>query len=305
MSPKPTPIRPAEEERKRGEALLLSCLPTVNAITASISHRFGLTPEDARDFRSTVYLRLIADNCGVLRKFRGRSTLTAYLSVTIRRILLDDRIAKWGKWRPPVHAVREGPLAVLLARLTMRDRLSFEEACVTMRTNYGCAESEAVLARLHSTLAFKPKPRWVPLDAAADATSAESPADGLERREATAVAEQVRSAVGGAMAALTIEDRRLLDLRFRRGLEIAAIARMMSLNQKRLYSRFERLLRQLRTALESAGVTRASLAQLLTAPDIALEWWEAVSPLVEKTGDAERAAGPASVDGSTGSARAS
>jgi RNA polymerase sigma factor (sigma-70 family) len=305
VSPKPTPIRPAEEDRRRGEALFLSCLSTVKAITASLSHRFGLDPEDARDFRSTVYLRLIADNYGVLRKFRGRSTLAAYLSVTIRRILLDDRNAKWGKWRPSVHAVREGPLAVLLARLTMRDRLSFDEACATLRTNYGCTASQAVLARLHSTLAFKPKPRWVTLDAATDATTAGSPADGLERREATAVAEQVRSAVGRAVAALTIEDRRLLDLRFRRGLEIAAIARMMNLNQKRLYSRFERLLRQLRTRLESAGVTRASLAQLLTAPDTALEWWEAVSPLVEKTGDAEHAAIPAGVDGSTGSARAS
>ena len=175
-------------------------------------------------------------------------------------------------------------MAVLFARLTMRDGLSFAEACSAMPTNHNCTLSTDALSRLHGTLHARPKRRFVTLDAATRGVIAQASSDQVEREESTAVARQLRSAVATAVASLTIEERRMLDLRFRRGFEIVAIARLMNANQKRLYSRFDRLMRRLRTRLESAGVTKAAIVELLGRQDVEVDWWDAVRPLIERAG---------------------
>ena len=46
--------------------------------------------------------------------FEGRSQLRTYLITVVQRHFLDDRNARWGKWRPSSIARRIGPIAVLL-----------------------------------------------------------------------------------------------------------------------------------------------------------------------------------------------
>jgi len=69
----------------------------------------------------------MADDSAILRQFQMRSSLRTYLTVVICRLFLDERIARFGKWRPSRKAVRVGSTAVLFERLTMRDGLIFED----------------------------------------------------------------------------------------------------------------------------------------------------------------------------------
>jgi DNA-directed RNA polymerase specialized sigma24 family protein len=70
----------------------------------------------------------------------------------------------------------------------------------------------------------------------------------------TAVARRAAAIIGRCLQALTDDDRRILRLRFFAGLRTAEIARMLHLDQKLLYRRMERHLRDIRRSLYEAGI---------------------------------------------------
>src|SRR6185436_19213940 len=84
------------------------------------------------EFASWARLRLIDNDCAILRKFEGRSSMRTFLITVVQRLFLDWRNAEWGKWRPTADARRVGPLAIELERLIIRDQLSFNEAVETL-----------------------------------------------------------------------------------------------------------------------------------------------------------------------------
>jgi hypothetical protein len=69
--------------------------------------------------------------------------------------------ACWGKWRPLASTRRLGLLAVALERLIVRDRLSYHEACDTLRVNCGLRASAAELDALVMRLLLRPKRQTV------------------------------------------------------------------------------------------------------------------------------------------------
>jgi len=98
-------------------------MPTIRRIVSSIGRRHRLAPAEVEDFTAEVQLRLISDDYGILRKFQSRCSLRTFLTVVIQRMFLDYRNANWGKWRPSLRSRREGRVAVLFERLTVRDGL--------------------------------------------------------------------------------------------------------------------------------------------------------------------------------------
>src|ERR1700730_10697811 len=118
----------ANGSREAWQSRFVACLGTVDSIVLALARRRGLSADDAADLASMVRLRMMVDDYAILRKFQGRSGLRTYLTVVIDRLFLDERVARWGKWRPSRQARREGPPAVLFERLVMRDGFTFEEA---------------------------------------------------------------------------------------------------------------------------------------------------------------------------------
>ena len=76
-----------------------------------------------------VRLKLLQDDYAVLRKYRGASSQTTFLTVVISNLFRDHRIKHWGKWRPSAEAKRHGEVAVRLEAAIYRDGQSFEQAC--------------------------------------------------------------------------------------------------------------------------------------------------------------------------------
>jgi RNA polymerase sigma factor (sigma-70 family) len=232
------------------EALFLAHLPLITRLTQSVARRRHLSPADAEDLTSVVYLRFIEDDYAILRKFQGRATLRTFLIVVIHRICLDLRTHEWGKWHPSASAKRQGPAAVMLERLMIRDGLTFDEAAAVMTLSVGATPSRETLAKVAASLRTRVRRQPVAaekrLETVAD-TTAETIVARLEIRQHMT---RARRALARALITLDPSDRRLLDLQFRHGLGIAQIARTLRLEQRPLYERRKRILARLRSALE-------------------------------------------------------
>jgi len=252
-----------------GESLFLSQLDTIERALAFISSRYRLSAEDREEFASYAKLKLIEDDYAVLRKFQGRSSARTYLAIVLGRLYLDFRTQQWGRWRPSAEATRQGPVAVLFERLTIRDGHGFDDACELMRAQHGVDMTREELSALASRLPARVKRRFDTVDALVD-----MPADGADadqdvaEREREAAAARVSAALRQALAGVDAQDRLILAMRFEDGRTVADIAATLRLDQRSLYTRVNRLLAQLRDALESAGVDAGAVVDMMERPTV-------------------------------------
>lgn len=241
-------------ERQRLEALFLSQLGWIERVVASVSRRNGLARDDAADFASWTTLRLIEDDYAVLRKFRGESALTTYLTVVIAMLFRDYRTHRWGRWRPSAAARRRGPLAVRLETLVYRDGLSVAQAAELLRTAGQTGLSDRQLGGLLAELPARRPGRPMQVD---PGTLADPPAP--EHADDLVVAgelEDARKAIDVQLERLPPDEQLMLRMRYWEGMTVVEIARGLGLAPKPLYRRLEHALADLRRFLEESGLSR-------------------------------------------------
>jgi RNA polymerase sigma factor for flagellar operon FliA len=252
-------------DREQLEALFLSHLGTIERIIGATCSRRGLRGDDAADCASWVKSRLIEDDYAILRKFRGESSITTYLTVVIAMLVRDYRVRRWGRWRPSAAAKRMGAVATRLEKLVYRQGYRLDEAAELLRSR-----GETDLSDREIVTAFKQLPTRAPLrpvdvgpEPLAAAQAAGGAEDVVESEAATADRRAVERAVAQALERLAPQDRLVLRMRFWAGSTVADIARGLGVPQKPLYRQIERALTQLRSELETAGVSRDRVRDLL------------------------------------------
>jgi RNA polymerase sigma factor for flagellar operon FliA len=252
-------------------------LAVIERAIARVCADASLRGADAEDFASDVKVKLLERDGHILSQWKGQSSFATYLTVVIRRLLVDRRRAE-GRWYPSKAAQERGEAAVLLERLLHRDHRSLDEAVVLVRHSHPELSAAAIRALAGDIPARPPRLRLVPIsDDDNDLLPGGTPADvnaadyDLARR-----AEHTNRAVAEAMASLSAQDRAILRFRYVEGLSIADISRVLHIPQRPLYRRIESLLRTLREALESAGLDAASVEDLIGASagrlDFRLGW---------------------------------
>lgn len=213
-----------------------------------------LRREEAEEFTSYVWLRLMEDDYRILRSFEGRSSLRTFLVTVLHRLLLDFRIQAWGKWRPSAAVRRLGPEAVELDRLISRDGHSPESAAELLGGRPGGPARDELWA-----LAVR-IPRRVRLRLEGETALYELPAResaderALERERRTLL-RRLRGHLADALRALPDEDRRILRMRYAQGMTVRKIASTLEVEDRRMYRRLERCLAKLRATLERQGVS--------------------------------------------------
>lgn len=204
------------------------------------------------------------DDYAVIRAYQGRSSLQTYLVTVIAHFFQDWRNAQWGKWRPSTEARRLGALAVHLETLTVRDRLTLDEAYEVLKSKHGATESRLDVERLASRLPPRTARHFVGQDALDRIVDAAArPERSVQDREASDVARAAETALSTALQSLRAEDRLILKLRFADGVRVSDIARVLNVDQKGLYRRIDRLLAQLRAELEDQGLTGHAILEAL------------------------------------------
>jgi RNA polymerase sigma factor (sigma-70 family) len=235
---------------------------------ATVARRYRLSTQDAAELAGEVRLRLLEGDCKVLRQFKGESGIHTFLAVVVGRILLDQRTATWGRWRPSKAAQRMGTMAIRMERLIAREGLSVDHACETLRINHRLAEPRGQLEALAARLPSRAPRRMVgDGELAAWRTETPSPEEALLRAHAS----RALTILQHALAALSPGDRLLIRLRFLDQKPVSEIARLCGLEPKPLYRKFEALLRRLRGELRQAGLESGEvlpwLGQLEQRPD--------------------------------------
>ncbi len=230
----------------------------IERVIAWTCRRQRLSPDETEEFRSIIFVKLIQDDYAVLRKFRGRSSLRTYLTTVIQRQALDFKNQMLGKWRPSAAARRMGDVALQLETLVARDGRPLDEAIEILRVNHRVELSRGELECIASRLPVR-RPRRTRVSLP-DELSADDRADAtLWAEEKRRLQCQATQRLEGLMAALSGEDRQILELRFERDFKICQIAAKLDLKPRPLYRRIKKCLRELRLGLESEGFSRELL----------------------------------------------
>jgi RNA polymerase sigma factor for flagellar operon FliA len=241
-------------------------LDAINRIAESLCRRNGVRDADAEDFVSDVRLKLLQDDYAILRKYRGDSRPTTFLTVVISNLFRDYRIKQWGKWRPSAEAKRKGPVAVVLEAAIYRDGHSFEQACTLIEQDGRMRVDRAELRSVYAAL-----PQRVSRRRDDGASLEEVPALGasdervLDEERGERLAE-AKSALDRAIGRLPPEDRLIVRLHYFEGMSVADVARAVGLPQKPLYPRLKRLLETLSGDLAGQGIGPEYREWLNSAP---------------------------------------
>ena len=245
--------------------LLEANLSLVERVIARVCMKARLNGADAEDFASTAHLHLIENDYAVLRQHDPSSSLAGYLAVVLQRLLCDERNRTLGRWRSSAEAKRMGEAGVLLETLLLRDQRPMQEVVpiVSARArNLTVRDIEEMAARLPERPA---RMRPAELD---DATIASAPspeqADArVVENERRQLAHRTQEALRDAIAALPLEDRMIVKLRFGSAMSVADVARILQLPQRPLYRRIDLLLDRLREALAHAGIDERTATDLI------------------------------------------
>ena len=256
--------------RDEAEAQFVQELPRLERVIASLCRRHGVRGDDADDFASWVKLRLVEDDYAMLRKFRGESALSTFLTVVVRMLYRDWTVQQRGRWRPSAEAQRCGALAIRLEQLVHRDGMTLAQAAERLRTERLTDLSDRALAGLLRALPPRAPLRPQVMDAnAVDTMPGAASADEIVVREdAERRRHSAEVALDGAVRQLAPEDRLIVRMRFWDGLSLADVARALHVPQKPLYRRLEKLLGQLRARLRERGVSGADVRELLDDIDV-------------------------------------
>jgi len=252
-------------ETKNLESLFLDNLALIERLATAMSRRHGLRGDDASDWTSWVKLRLIENDYQVLRKYRGESMLSTYLTVVIAMLYRDYRVHRWGRWRPSAEARRRGALAIKLESLVYRQGYSLAEAAEMLRVSGQTTLRDRQLSALLNELPRRRplRPIEVAADDASEMVTAPSIESGAGRSSNYGEQPSLEEVLMSGMGVLSVEDRLILRMRFWEGASVADIGRALNLPQKPLYRRLERALVELRRYLESAGMSQTDVRELL------------------------------------------
>ena len=232
-------------------ALFLEQLAVIEEIVRGVCRRWRFTADQAEDFDSLVKLHLIRRDYRVLRRFRGRSQLTTYLTQVVTNLARDQQAKAKGRFRPSKIAKRLGVEAIELERLIYREARGYEEAIEIVMRNRPRAtrdELESLIARLPVRF---PR-RTVPLEAL-DRPWLVVADESEQTVESPRAQRRLRECLAEVAASLSSEDRKILRLRFVEGCTVAEVARRLGLDQRSLYPRCMRILGAMRDRLERRG----------------------------------------------------
>lgn len=251
------------------ENIYLSHLASIERIAAFVARRGHLNADESAEFVQVVRVRLFEDDYAIIRKFEGRSSFTTYLTTVIIRLFQQCRVEQWGKWRPSAEAKRLGETAITLERLLTRDGFTLSEAVNLLTTRAGARVTVADLEALYARLPHRqPRPVLVSDDGLSDAVKAEDDVDDrLEGGDRERAARLTAQTIDAVLAKFDAEDRVILQMRFWHGRKVPDIARILHLDQKKIYKRLDKLFATLRRALETAGVGRGDVDKLLGRGD--------------------------------------
>jgi RNA polymerase sigma factor (sigma-70 family) len=261
-------------DRRSAEDLLVSMLPQIEHISRSLCHRIGLGWQETEDFESWVKLQLVEHDYRAIRRYRGGSKLSTYLTSVIRNLFRDFRRRGLGRWRCSADAFRHSPDAVLLERFLYRDGRSIREAVQTLKTDHASRLTEDEIHALAVALPVRPMRQ---VDAGIDLAVLPAGCASDQRvveRERTLTLRRLCAALRAALRTMVSDDAALIRWHYLDGFEISRIARWLGVRQRSLYRRRDKILHDMRRMLEDRGLDWTTLRGVVGWDERDLRFWD-------------------------------
>jgi RNA polymerase sigma factor for flagellar operon FliA len=252
--------------------LLTANLPLIERAVAFACRRNRLDADHAEEFAAIVNLKLLENDCAILRAYEARSGFATYLGVVVQRLALDYRIHLWGKWHSSAEANRLGTLAVDLERLMHRDGRTLDEALVILAPRHEGITRQSLAALAERLPERAPRLREVAIgdsDPRSDGHAADA---GLFEEDRRRTSERLSAIMSAIIDRLPEEDQLILQLRFEGGMPVSNIARALQIDQKLLYRRLERRMREIRVELERDGIDAGDVLDLIGRDEAILDF---------------------------------
>jgi RNA polymerase sigma factor (sigma-70 family) len=246
-------------------AEFLKSLPVVHDVIRTVCRKGRVSPEEESEVTSSVIFKLINNDYEVFRQFEGRGALRTFLFAVVSRHLIDDRNARWGRFRPSKRARVLGSAAVYLEKLVYRDRTAIGEAVKlianTPRWGLNSRQVRSLYARLPQRNQVDRRLEGLE---EAEKRQVHPMIDAVEHREQQDQAARARQALAAALRRLPPEHRGLLHQRFQDGRSVIAIATATGRETGAMYRHFARILDHLRVDLQQQGLTNEVIRELLS-----------------------------------------
>jgi RNA polymerase sigma factor (sigma-70 family) len=244
---------------------------TIKQVIDYVCRRHRLPPDKADDLESWVNLRLIENDYAVLREYKGLSKLRTYLHSVVINAYLDWRNAEWGRFRYSAAARRLGVVAMELERLVLRDKRDYEDAVQTL-VSTGVTRSREECDRLWAQLKRRSRRTEVPADEFDDRLQEPvDPLQWLDFDDPQRMADRVGRVLAESLRGLPPQEQVILRLWFVDEFTVPQIARALGFEskaeEKALYRRIERSLKNLGEVLTAAGLTAEQTLELLDNPN--------------------------------------
>lgn len=236
------------------EPFLLECYELLKKTLRRSGQRLGLAPDELDDVLNDITLKLLRDDQTSLRLCKEADSIDSYLAVLARNYILDRMIGLIGKWRPCAAARKLGPPAPQLDRLLNLESLPFDEAEQVLRSRFKVTATREELLEMARQFPRRDKRQFVGWQDLPEPVTVEpDPEQQALLKEEQAQRAKLYEAVEQALNRFEAEDRLILKLLYRDGRKVSEVARMLGLDQKRLYDRRDALLKQLRQYLKELG----------------------------------------------------
>jgi len=245
------------------EELFHQSLEALPAILRGLGQVKRLSSEELEDLQSDILVKLLEDDYRVLRRWGSCSSLKAYLGTVVYNIWHDRVRGEKGKVRVSAAAMRLGPPAPELEVLLGREGLTLDQAYEMIKPRFpGLSRDEA--RKIADQIKPKPPRTFDSEDVVARlADLGPTGGDRLEQREKLVEKRKALALMHQRLSELPEQDRLLLVRAHAEGVKFSRIARSLGIDQKPLYRRNERLLTELRTDLEEAGIRWEDLSEVL------------------------------------------
>ncbi len=104
-----------------------------------------LNPNDTDDLCAEIFLGILSDHLGVLRRFRGESSLATYLTVVSRRIVVREVIRR--RMSEALGHVKSHDFSIEKAKVDSPDIARIENQELVQRMLTGLSEQDAMVIR--------------------------------------------------------------------------------------------------------------------------------------------------------------
>lgn len=245
----------------------------IEGVLKFVCRKKALRDDRADEFCQWTRLRLISNDCAILRSFKGQSSFKTFLVTVIQNKYRDWLDAEQGKFRVTADSKELGPVAVNLELLILRDKMPFEEAAQLL-VSKGIASSINQCDEIWGQLKRADRRNFVS-DEFLENQPASPSVDPVEDEERQRLTRKVQEALRSAVAALPPADNLILRLRYWDHVSIANIAKLQQIEQKPLYRRFEQLQKRLAEQLVASGVGRDDVREVFGGLGIDSENFEA------------------------------